>query len=198
MMFSRLALRCALALAACAPLAARALDVAGTCSVQFFGTSTLHDFDGTAPCALLAIDAPDADGRYSARAEVAVAQMDTGISARDKKMREMFEAKKFPRIVATFAPVDASALRAKRAGALPFRIVMHGVARDITPELADFSEVAGENAHFTASFELSLADFGMKAPVAMGFIRVGDKVRVVVEVDLAKKNAAGAAGSQAR
>ena len=39
-------------------------------------------------------------------------------------MRQTFEAKKFPRIVASFANVDPAALRAQRPAALPFRIVI--------------------------------------------------------------------------
>jgi polyisoprenoid-binding protein YceI len=184
-------------LAASAPLVAQTQEIAGRCAVRFFGTSTLHDFEGSAPCALLAIDAPDANGRYAARAEVAVAQMETGISARDRKMREMFEAKKFPRIVASFGAIDAAALRAKGANALPFQLTVHGVTRSVTPVVSGFSEVPGKSARFTATFELSLAAFGMEAPVAMGFVRVGDGVRVAVDVELAPKNG-GAAGAQSR
>ncbi len=189
----RLSFGLALALPSLSPFAANALDVAGSCTVQFFGTSTLHDFEGEAPCALLAIAAPDASGRYGARAEVAVAQMKTGISARDKKMREMFAAKRFPRIVASFASVDPASLRAQRPGALPLHLAIHGVERDLAPVLSNFSEVAGKSARFRATFELTLSDFGMEAPVAMGFIRVDDKVKVVVDVELAAKNGTGAA-----
>jgi hypothetical protein len=178
--------------------AASAQSVVGTCTVQFFGTSTLHDWEGKAPCALLAIEPPDASGRYGARAEVAIAQMDTENSSRDKRMRQMFEAKKFPRIVATFASVDPAELRAQRAGALPFRIAMHGVERDVAPTISGFSEVAGKSAHFRASFELTLGEFGLEAPVVMGFIRVGEKVRVVVDVDLSAKNGAPVASPQTR
>ena len=71
------------------PLGAAAQDVAGRCSVKFFSTTTLHDFEGEAPCALLAIDAPDAQGRYVARAEVEVARIETGISARDEKLNDV-------------------------------------------------------------------------------------------------------------
>jgi hypothetical protein len=194
----RCAISTALALAASAPLAANALEIAGRCTVQFFGTSTLHDFEGTAPCALFAVEAPDANGRYGARAEVAIRQMRTGNSSRDKKMREMFEARKFPRIVATFASVDPAEVRAQRAGALPFRIAVHGVERAVTPTISDFSEVPDKSAHFEASFELTLGDFGLEGPVVMGFIRVGDKVKVVVDVDLFAKNGAPAAGPQLR
>jgi polyisoprenoid-binding protein YceI len=189
----RFELAAALLLFATAPLAANALDVAGSCRVQFFATTTLHDFEGEAPCALLAVEAPDAQGHYAARAEVAIAELQTGISARDKKMREVFEAKKYPRIVATFANLDPAALRAQRADALPFRIAIRGAVRAVTPVLSGFSEVPGKSAHFRASFELTLRDFGIEAPVAMGFIRVDEKVRVVVDVDLAARNGAAAA-----
>jgi len=180
------------------PLAASAQDVAGTCTVQFFGTSTLHDFEGKAPCALLAVEAPDASGRYGAHAEVAIAQMDTDNSSRDKRMRQMFEAKKFPRIVATFASVDPAELRAQRTGALPFRIAIHGVERDVVPTISGFSEVAGKSARFRASFELTLGEFGLEAPVVMGFIRVGETVKVVVDVDLSAKDGAPVASPQTR
>jgi hypothetical protein len=175
-------------LSALAAARAPALDVEGRCSVRFFGTSTLHDFEGTAPCALLAIAAPDASGHYGARAEVAIAQMDTGISSRDKKMRAMFEAKKYPRIVATFASVDPAALRAAGPSALPFRIALHGVERDVAPAISRFVEVPGKSARFRATFTLALSDFGLEAPVALGFIQVDDKVRVEVDVELAAKN----------
>jgi YceI-like domain len=178
--------------------AASAQAIAGSCTVQFFGTSTLHDWEGTAPCALLAVEAPDASGRYGARAEVAIAQMDTDNSSRDKRMREMFEAKKFPRIVATFASVDPAELRAQRAGALPFQIAMHGVERNVAPTISDFSEVPGKSAHFRASFELTLGEFGLEAPVVMGFIRVDERVKVVVDVDLSAKGGAPVASPQTR
>ena len=171
-----------------APISARALEVAGRCSVVFFATSTVHDFEGKAPCALLAIEPPDASGAYRARAEVAVEQLDTGIAARDRRMREMFEAERYPRITATFANVDPDALRARRAGALAFRISIHGVERSVTPELSDWSEVPGQRAHFRATFELSLKEFGLEAPVAIGFVRVDDRVRVAVDVELTARD----------
>jgi hypothetical protein len=191
---SAIPVACALLLAA---EAASALEVAGRCSVRFFGSSTLHDFEGTAPCALLAIDAPDRSGRYAARAEVAIAEMKTGNDSRDKRMRQMFEAKRFPRIFATFASIDPAALRARQAGALTFQLAMHGVERAVTPTLESFSEVPNTSARFQASFALSLKDFGMEAPVVMGFLRVDDAVRVVVTVDLTAKNDAAAAPASA-
>ena len=162
----------------------------GRCTVRFFATSTLHDFEGSAPCALLAIDPPDATGAYGARAEVAVAQLDTGISARNKKMREMFEAKRFPRISVSFERIDPNALRRGSAGAIAFRISIHGVERGVTPVLSGWSEAPGKSASFRAAFALSLRDFGMQPPVAMGFIRVDENVKVEVAVELTARNGA--------
>jgi polyisoprenoid-binding protein YceI len=161
--------------------------IAGRCSVQFFATSSLHDFEGEAPCARLEIAAPDGAGRYGARAEVEIAQMKTGISARDRKMREMFDAKKFPRISATFAQLDPRAIRAREPGALPFRVEIHGVQRSVMPKLSRYAESAGRSARFRAEFDLTLQDFALEPPVALGFIRVGDRVHVVVDVELEAK-----------
>lgn len=171
------------------PISSRALDVAGRCSVAFFASSTLHDFEGKAPCALLAIEPPDASAAYRARADVAVERIETGIAARDRKLREMFEVQRHPVITARFAKVDPGALRANRPGALAFQISIHGVERSVTPELSDWSEVPGERVRFRATFELSLAEFGLEAPVAIGFMRVDDRVRVAVDVDLTARAA---------
>jgi polyisoprenoid-binding protein YceI len=117
-----------------------------------------------------------------------VDRLDTGIARRNATMREMFEAQKFPRITAAFEKIDPDALRARRAGALPFRLAIHGVERAVTPELSDWSETAGQRAHFRATFTVVLSEFGMDAPTAAGLVRVGDRVRVVVDVDLTTKS----------
>ena len=156
--------------------------VTGRCHVAFAATSTLHDFEGKAPCSLLSIEPGDA-GTYRARAEVTVAQVETGISARDEKMREMFDAEHHPKIAAAFAKIDPDAVRARRADALPFRISIKGVEREVKPAISSWSE-EGSRVKFRASFDLSLKEFGLEAPVAMGFNRVGDRVRVTVDVEL--------------
>ena len=178
------------------PARADAPAIDGRCTVQFFATSTLHDFEGSAPCAVLAIDPPDANGAYSARAEVVVAQLDTGISARNKKMREMFEAKRFPRISGSFERIDPNALRRGSAGAITFRISIHGVERSVAPILSGWSEAPGKSASFRATFALSLRDFGMEPPVAMGFIRVDETVKVEVAVELTARSGAPQAAAK--
>ena len=166
-----------------APLDARGLDVTGRCSVTFFATATLHDFAGKGPCAL-SIEPPDAGGAYRVRAEVPIEKLDTGIARRNATMREMFEAAKFPRITATFARIHPGFLRGP-AGSLPFDLTIHGVTRPVVAQTSDWAEVAShQSAHFRATFSVALSEFGMEAPTAAGLVRVGDRVRVVVDVDL--------------
>jgi polyisoprenoid-binding protein YceI len=169
--------------ASLASVTSTASEVRGRCHATFSASSTLHDFEGKAPCSLLEIE-PGDPGTYRARAEVAVKQIETGIADRDEEMREMFDAEHHPRITATFADVDPEALRAKRADALPFRITIRGVEREVKPQISGWSEVPGTRARLRASFDLSLKDFGLEAPVTMGFMRVDDRVHVVVDVEV--------------
>jgi polyisoprenoid-binding protein YceI len=170
-----------------APAPARALEVAGRCSVTFFATSTVHDFEGSAPCALLQIEQiekHDGPVHYRARAEVAVEALDTGIDARNRRMREMFEAQRYPKIAAVFADVQPEQVRGS-TGLLAFDLTIHGVTRRIGATTSDWSEVPShQSARFRAAFDLSLSEFGLEAPVAIGFVRVADRVRVAVDVDL--------------
>lgn len=173
-----------------APIFADTLEVAGRCHVMVFATSTLHDFEARARCALLEIEhleKHDALVHYRARAEVAVVELDTGIAARNRRMREMFEAERYPKITAVFAEVQPGMVRGS-AGVLSFDITIHGVTRRIVATTSDWSEVPShQSAHFRASFDLSLSDFGLEAPVVMGLVRVGDRVRVVVDVELSAR-----------
>ena len=155
----------------------------GRCSVTFYATATLHDFEGTGPCQL-AIEPPDANGTYRARADVPVDQLDTGIDRRNATMREMFEAAKFPRITATFEKILPEMVRGQQ-GVLALQLAMHGVTRPVVAQTSDWSEVPSQQtARFRATFYVALSEFGMTAPTAAGLVRVGDRVRVVVDVNL--------------
>jgi hypothetical protein len=191
----------AILLGALAADAARAesTPVAGSCAVRFYASSTLHDFEGDAPCASFAVQPPTAEGAYRARVEVAVADMHTGISARDKRMRQMFDAAHHPRIVAQFEHVAPDALRAAArtqasADALAFTLKIGERERRLVPLVSRWQEEPGKHASFRAAFDVSLADFGLEAPTVMGFIRVEDRVRVEVDVKL---DAAPTAGAEA-
>jgi hypothetical protein len=186
------------ALAACAllwlagPVAAEPLpaSVKGRCAIEFSGTSTFHSFSGQArslPFELVPqLDASSGRPRWSGSVEVAVAEMDTGIDRRDRKMREMFEADRFPQIVADFSDVQATALAAARDGGefdLPFVLKIREIKRPITAKASHWIQ-QGPGAGFDVAFDLSLEEFDLEVPPVLGLLRVGDVVKLHVHVTL--------------
>jgi hypothetical protein len=162
-------------------------EVRGTCDFRFLGSSTLHDFEGTGRC--LPFSAPmhrTAEGKgvlALVEVEVPVAEMKTGISARDGRMREMFQADRYPAIRAAAGEVDADALRermrADREGKAPLEISLsiRGVERKI-PATAKNLRTEGNRVSFEIAFPVSLKEFGLSAPSVLGIIRVADQVAV--------------------
>ncbi len=180
----------ALALAAAgAAGAAGAETLEGRCSLRIEASATLHAFSGEAPCALFRIEPIAGSERQRARVEVAVDRITTGIAARDARMREMFDAEAHPVIAARFDAIEVASLRraALREGPaeeLAFLLRIGERERRVVPSLARYREGADGSAAFRASFEVSLADFGLEAPTALGFVRVADRVGVEAEVEL--------------
>lgn len=185
----RIARLCACALVWLGPAGLRADGIEASCALRFAARSSLHDFEGEAPCASVAIS-PDPQGAgLAAVVEIEIAQMTTGIAARDARMREMFDAERFPRIRASATDLDVAALRraAAEAGpaeALAFELQIGAQQRRIVPRLSGWREAAGGSLHFLASFEVSLQSFELRAPTVMGLVRVQDRVRAEVEVEL--------------
>jgi len=165
-----------------AALLASAPDSAlvATARVGFTGSSTLHDFEGTAAPVTFAL-APTEAGRWSAEVEVPVASLDTENEWRDQNLRAMFDAPRFPVVRARFAAVDPEALRVGRP--LSFVLEIRDVARAVTADVSDWDEDA-EGAAFEAQFTVSLREFGLAPPSALGVIEVGDEVRVRVRVEV--------------
>lgn len=160
------------------PTAALAQRLLGTVQVEFAGTSTLHDFHGTAPAVAAAIE-PDGAG-WRAAVAVPVASLDTADASRDANLRAMFEAAQYPEIRAVLSGIDAEALRRTRR--LPFTLVIRNVRRELTATIAAWQESPTELA-FDAAFPVSLQAFALDAPrAALGLIRVGDAVQVTVHV----------------
>ena len=167
---------CALLVAA---LPAFAEAVRGSARVSFTGTSTLHDFDGTAGSVAVSLS-QGANGAWSADVSVPVAEMKTGNRWRDGDMREMFDAANHPQIRGRFRDVDAEEVR--RSGVLPFLLQIRTVERPVKATIQNWRQSERE-ASFDASFELSLARFQLEAPSSF-FLSVGDRVRVTVHVTL--------------
>lgn len=175
-------------------------QVYGTCTIRFHGTSTLHGFSGTAaPQTFIlhrtsngerAAGGEGAAPGWSTTIKLPVASLDTGIGARNRNMRKMFEADKYPYIVATFAGVGparddlpASPELALSGHKLPFLLKIRATARK-TPATIRSWQVDDHKASFDADFSVSLKEFGLTAPTALGFIHVHDKVDVHAHVVL--------------
>ncbi len=186
------------AVAACAlcclagPVAAEPTlqSLKGSCEIEFSGTSTFHGFSGevrSRPFALEPhLDASSGRVRWSGSIEVAVAEMDTGIDRRDRKMREMFEAERFPRIVADLVDVQASTVAAARESGefeIPFELTIREAKHPVTAKGSHWIE-HGSGASFDIAFDLSLEAYGLEVPPVLGVLRVGDVVTVHAHVTL--------------
>jgi hypothetical protein len=170
---------------------AAALELPGTCRVAFYGSSTLHDFDGTATCeafVLTVAETPDGEGDTGAiTLAVPVAGMHTGIERRDRTMREMFEAGRFPKIVGSLSRLPLAERRqqlhqaAREAGPIPLLLRIRD--REL-PVSARVTGLVDTDRTFTLDLEfpVSLAAFNLAAPAVLGFIRVADEVKIKVSV----------------
>jgi polyisoprenoid-binding protein YceI len=160
--------------------------VAGTFAVTFSGTSTLHDFEGSA--AVQRVEARRLAGRdaWTAEVRVPVATLDTGSAWRNANMRSMFDAERFPDVTAVFEMIDPSRSRPAgpdRAGSLPFTLRIRDVAHEVVGATSVWREEP-DRLSFDVRFEVSLASFGLEPPSALGVIEVGDVVTVSVHVNL--------------
>lgn len=181
----------ALVLAAvCAASRAGAVEIRGGCDVTFLGTSTLHDFSGTAGCSPFA--APlvrDGAGHPvipAVEVEVAVAGMDTRNEKRDRQMRDMFQNALFPLIRGVFHDVDPDRIRQetkKGQGKAPldFSLRIREIERPVRASVTNLKE-EGRKVTFDLTFPVSLKEYDLKPPTVFGFIRVGDRVTVTARV----------------
>lgn len=171
----------------------------GKAQVLFFGKSTLHDFSGTLPCedfnCQFLADPNTGKAVVQGDVDALVQKMDTKNKKRDKNMRKMFDAKKFPRIHVAVrnASVDASRPTLKRPaptkpieeipGSLPLTLTIRDKQILVMGRVRQL-KVDPKKTTFTVDFEISLKAFGLKRPNVLGLIRVGDRVRMQVDVTL--------------
>jgi polyisoprenoid-binding protein YceI len=162
---------------------AHAQEVRGSAQTSFTVTSTLHDFEGTAGAAAVALS-QGADGAWSADVSVPVASVKTGNSRRDSDMRKMLDAARHPQIRARFRDLDAEKVRS--SGVLPFLLQIRSVERPVKATVRNWRQ-SERAASFDAAFEVSLKSFELEAPSRF-FLTVGDAVRVSVRVKLERTN----------
>ena len=172
------------------PFTVFAADYRGDCTIAFKGSSTLHDFHGKARCQ--PFNASRVDGAVDlSKVSVAVAGMDTDNAKRDKKMREMFEEKRYPLITGSAGSVALSEIRAAQKGAdgatkVNFKLKIRDMVKPVTATVTRFVETDSRISADLA-FTLSLAEYHLQPPSVLGLIRVGDEVSVTATVVLDAK-----------
>jgi len=167
---------------ASSPASEAAPSVRGTVSSRFMGSSTLHEFSGTAPVASFAVE-PSADGSWSAMVDIPVAQLTTENSWRDANMRTMLHADQHPALRAEFAKIVPEDVRTN--GRLPFRLTIVGLSREMVATVQQWQQTDRE-IEFEAEFSVSLSAFGLEAPRTL-FIVVDDPVRVTARIQLRRE-----------
>lgn len=160
--------------------AASADRVQATLAITFLGSSTLHGFEGHAQSVTVVAEAQP-DGTWSADVAVPVATLDTGIAARDEKLRAMFDAENHPQIHARLRGVAAQQVQSD--GALPFALRIRDVEKPVQAKIANWQQDDERHARFDADFDVSLSAFGLEAPKVL-FMTVEDRVHVTVHVTL--------------
>jgi hypothetical protein len=178
----RLVAGAALLLGLCSFAAAEPSHLDGAATIRFTGSSTLHEFSGTAPPAAFVVEQA-ADGSFAATVDVPTAGLTTDNSWRDSNMRAMLHADSNPVVRAIFSAVVPDVV--KENGRLPFRLRIASVERELVAEVSGWEQGA-DRAALDARFTVSLDGFGLTAPGAL-FMRVDDAVRVEVHVVLTRR-----------
>jgi polyisoprenoid-binding protein YceI len=147
--------------------------------VRFLGRSTLHDFEGETSDVRgeMVFDPEQAALAAPARLAIPVETIRTGIAARDRAMREMFEAERFPEILitidsATLLDATSSPRRYRLQGRLRIRETVQPVDFEAQATISEDAIVA------SGSLPLSIRAFDLHPPSVFGVIRVRQGVTV--------------------
>jgi len=160
-----------------APAPAAAAPLQAVCSVHFTGTSTLHDFHGTAPSLTFPVEPGAVSGHWKAEATVQVSSLGTDNGTRDANMWAMFDAQHWPLIRASFADIDPTSVATDKR--LAFQLTIRDVTRSVVATIESWQQDS-DKVTFDATFDVSLAAFGLKAPSVLGLVHVQDSVAVAV------------------
>ncbi len=168
----------------------------GTFEIKFKGSSTLHDFEGSAggqPFAMRVVKDQAGATRWSGVLRVKVADMTTANSDRDKNMQAMFRSDKFPIIEAKLTDVNTASARSRRedgkviSGVMPIQLTISGETRSVSASVVSWEE-QNDQIEFRVKFPVSLKAFKLEAPSAfLGLVRVGDQIDVEASVKVRNK-----------
>ena len=157
---------------------ARAETFSGTASVEFKGTSTLHEFEGRVEAKPFTgtVRKEEKTGKLlvTASTEIKVMEMTTENKKRDKNMFKMFDAKNYPLI---YGALSDAPIPTEGSAEIPLKIKIRDVQHEVVATISDFKH-DGNQASCRMVFSVSLKAFGLKAPSVMGLIRVGDTVTI--------------------
>lgn len=149
--------------------------------VHYTGTAPLHSWRGTSRSVegrfVLRPNRPDSS---RAVVRIPVASFDSGNSRRDRGMRDVTEADKYPFV--TFRGTDFSPVTWGRGAsgyrggwAVAGKLTFHGRTHPLTDTV--LVEVSGDTVRAQAEFDVSLTRFEVERPGFMGFT-VGDTIRI--------------------
>jgi polyisoprenoid-binding protein YceI len=168
-----------LALTAILPAADRVKVMPEQSSVTFHGSSTLHDFDGTATLVAGAFDLAAGAGMIEADAT----SMKTGSDGRDEKMHgEIMVTTTWPRIHFDLTRFEMAA-GGVTGGTAHGRWTMHGVTREVSIPLT-FSDVGTPAVrHAKAAFDLDIRRWSIPIPRVV-IISVDPIIKVAIDLAL--------------
>jgi polyisoprenoid-binding protein YceI len=162
------------------PSVADAIPVA-TCEIAFTGSSSLHDFEGSAPPVHATFEPASSTEHWNVRVAVPVATLTTDNDVRDTKMHEMMGLERAADIVVAIDEVDPQTVRERKR--LEGRLTIGGVTKPFVAQVADWKE-KDERISFDAESDISLSNFALSAPSVLGLIRVADEVHVHAHVSV--------------
>ncbi len=182
------------ALLRCGSAVEAAEKYVGRCDVVFEGDSTLHGFTGditNVPITVLCETNGSGEAVLNTRIEIGPQELTTHHAKRDANMYKMFQADRFPKLVAvvTNASLSAASLSpaSKHPGTLPVQLTFCGITKEVRATTTSQPPRA-EGWEFYLQTELSLKDFKLKPPSALlGVISVRDAVKVKAHVKLQKE-----------
>jgi polyisoprenoid-binding protein YceI len=150
--------------------------VPGQSSIRFAGTSTLHDFAGTA--AVTAGSFSVAAGAVGGSIVVDATTMDTKDKERDAEMHhDHMESAKFPLIRFDLTAFTRSAAGGSATGSW----TMHGVSRQLTVPV---TLQEGANPTLTASFPIDMRDWSITPPRKFLVVSVDPTITVTISLAL--------------
>ncbi len=148
-------------------------------------SSTLHDVCGQAKSVAGKVNFDKATGKVSLpmQIEIAIDSMDTGNSRRDKAMRKMFQSDQYPVIRWSATQIDcrpgevAETMLCDAAGTLDIRNIKREKKFQV------FLTFYEEQVQAKGDLSIERKDFELKTPSLLGFIRVGQEVKIKFETD---------------